>query len=288
MREKWQAARAWDPDDAGSVALSHNWRSLLRAQLASNPHPLKQETQQDPNASYFNFPSMIFTCLDGKAECFADPERVSTESFDSREQDYWMYEPGMLPTQTLATQLGCHTAFEQDGGKFKADIEALKEETVNSVVYRQRGSDGFPQVKFSVIDSDVVRGMTDSFLYYAGDKERTYLPFVPRQLHKCSLCHLYTGYFAKTHRVDECKLLNDANEERHMRYKLDGDTTPQDRYGTGFSPRRASTCPRQSGSGSSLRSTRRRSSASGSGTWTRPTPMRLRAGWTSSGFWGST
>ena len=227
------SGKAAGPDDSGSVSLSHNWRSLLRAQLASNPHPLKQETQQDPNASYFNFPSMIFTCLDGKAECFADPETVSTTKFSTRDKDYWMFEPGMLPTQTLATQLGCHTAFEQDGGKFKADIEALEASTVNTVVYRQRGSDGFPQVKFSVVDSDVVRGITGSYLYYAGDKERTYLPFVPRKLHKCSLCHLYTGYFAKTHRVDECKVLNDANEERHMRYKLD-DTTPQDRYGTGF------------------------------------------------------
>jgi hypothetical protein len=213
--------------DIGAVRSAQGWRTLNRAQLKSAKHPIRQDGVESPREKYLNTPSMIFTCHDGDPACFRTPEKPSNAKFGERQpDDRWNYEPAMLPTQTLATQMGCHTVFSEKGGEFKSRMEYLQD-VVTYPTFEQRGSDGYPNVTFGIIDTDIVRGFTDNKLYYAGDKSTTYLPFVDEHMRGCSLCHLYSGYLLKTARVDECVLLGDDGAPKTMRYAVES-TTPHD------------------------------------------------------------
>lgn len=215
-------------DESGGVAAEKHWRNLIRAAIKTKTHPIARYEASNATQAYRELPSMIFTCIEGESKCFRDPgaKRESTHFQDPNiAEDKWNYMPGMLPTQTFASQLGCHTVFKQDGGAFKEEMFGFTAVVFNTSI-RTRNT-GYPRVTFQTIPSSSVRKFTDGKVYHAGTQNDTYLPTAQEKYLKCSMCGLFTGYFTFTVPVDECEMVLPDRSTRKMMYNI-GNTSVYD------------------------------------------------------------
>lgn len=214
-------------DETGAVTAEKHWRSLLRAAIKTGTHPIARYEASNATKAYEQLPSMIFTCIDGEDKCFRNPGAKPTSKFENGEiaEDKWNYMPGMLPTQTFASQLGCHTVFKQDGGAFKEELTGFTAVVFNTSIKTRDTI--YPRITFQTIPSSSVRKFTDGKVYHAGSKNSTYLPFAQQRYLKCSLCGLFTGYATFTAPVQECKMPSPDKKVRFMRYNI-GNTSVYD------------------------------------------------------------
>jgi len=205
-------------DAAGAVTAFKHWRSILKAGIKSSVHPIARYDTIDVDKTYDSIPSMIFTCIDGEDKCFRSPGQKVNGKFGQDDDDWWKYMPGMLPTQTFASQMGCHTIFEGNGD-FKQNMAGFSATVFNTSISQRQTK--FPRVTFMTIPASAIRKYTDGSLYHSGTKNSTYRPFVEERYHKCSLCALYSGYAENTPSVSECIMpLPPDLRKRRMRYRI--------------------------------------------------------------------
>lgn len=208
-------------DAAGGVTAEKHWRNLLKAAVKSSKHPIAQYDSTSPIETYRNTPSMIMTCVDGEENCFRPVAAPTASKFEPAgdDDDKWGSVPGMLPTQTFASQIGCHTVFENDFGNFKDGLTAFQAPVFETTISQTQTT--YPRITYQVIPSSIVRSHTGGALYHAGNTTHTYDPIVERRYNRCSMCALFTGYSPYTPPVDACTMpMPPDGTTKKMRYKI--------------------------------------------------------------------
>ena len=212
-----------DIGDTGSASYrsldyTDPWKYFLRATFDAKGHsPVAKNRAQYPDAAYRHYPSNIKASADSSTN-FGD----------------WTEEVRAFPAQTVAAQLGCHTAFEGSGlFKRNAPIEnfdAVSQRETFSAEGTQQ--DTLDRVDFALVGKKDLEAYMPGRHYFLKKNGEPYTPVRDASMHNCGLCAMWAPVavpsginapFWVTPPVEECQW-----ESKTMRYSLEADHNLQD------------------------------------------------------------